>query len=662
MKTPPFLMAAALLFWGWRTELLLWAIPLALILELARLVPTRWEFTLTDLKRVFDLCCLLVGGEAVILLSAQDRVWGEMSFKFAQWLPFSLFPIMLAQAYGSTERMPFTVFSLFLRRYVDSALAKKTANVSYLYFCICLLGASATARETIYFFPIVAILISLALVSVRPQRTRLLTWCALVGLAGLAGLGGMRGLSTMQSTLEASLVRWIALYFHRDPDVRESRTAIGRMGRVKLSGRIVLRVTPEGGEAPPGLLREVVYDHYKNGVWHATNANDFIPGYVNQTTDTAMLMAPTKVQHQVRIAAYLNGGQGLLPLPQGTFELRDLPVGTLNTNRMGTAKVDGGPGLINFLALYGPGASFEGPTNSADLEVTENERPVLEQITGELQLAGKSDTQIIHALQQFFENQFTYSLNITSKHIDTTGSKTAVGQFLTEARSGHCEYFATSTVLLLRQAGIPARYVTGYGVEETSKSGKTYIVRERHAHAWTLVYRKGSHRWEELDTTPASWDQVELERASVWENFSDAWSRLTFEFLKWRYSKTSYILYLRWLLVPLIAFFLWRLLANQRRKRGNGKKSANGEPIWPGWDSDFYRIEDRLSQAEQGRMPNEFFGSWVRRISPPSPEKLDRLSKLHVRLRFDPKSLNEAERQELKRGVEEWLAKYEGRG
>ena len=33
MKTPPLLLAAALLFWGWQTELLLFAIIMAAILE-----------------------------------------------------------------------------------------------------------------------------------------------------------------------------------------------------------------------------------------------------------------------------------------------------------------------------------------------------------------------------------------------------------------------------------------------------------------------------------------------------------------------------------------------------------------------------------------------------------------------------------------------------
>ena len=35
---------------------------------------------------------------------------------------------------------------------------------------------------------------------------------------------------------------------------------------------------------------------------------------------------------------------------------------------------------------------------------------------------------------------------------------TPLADFLLRTRSGHCEYYATATVLLLRAAGIPARY------------------------------------------------------------------------------------------------------------------------------------------------------------------------------------------------------------
>ena len=42
-------------------------------------------------------------------------------------------------------------------------------------------------------------------------------------------------------------------------------------------------------------------------------------------------------------------------------------------------------------------------------------------------------------------------------------------RFLCEHRTGHCEYFATATTLLLRAAKIPARYAVGYAKPRTAQ-------------------------------------------------------------------------------------------------------------------------------------------------------------------------------------------------
>lgn len=73
--------------------------------------------------------------------------------------------------------------------------------------------------------------------------------------------------------------------------------------------------------------------------------------------------------------------------------------------------------------------------------------------------------------------------------------------FLTQSHRGYCVHFATSTVLLLRSAGIPARYVTGYAVDPVID---TWVeVTEDDAHAW-VEYYVGGVGWLPLDPTPAS--------------------------------------------------------------------------------------------------------------------------------------------------------------
>lgn len=72
--------------------------------------------------------------------------------------------------------------------------------------------------------------------------------------------------------------------------------------------------------------------------------------------------------------------------------------------------------------------------------------------------------------------------------------------FLEESDTGYCTHFATAATVLLRAAGVPARYVTGYTVNVTA--GETTIVREEHAHAWVEYFAPGVG-WVILDPTPS---------------------------------------------------------------------------------------------------------------------------------------------------------------
>ena len=73
--------------------------------------------------------------------------------------------------------------------------------------------------------------------------------------------------------------------------------------------------------------------------------------------------------------------------------------------------------------------------------------------------------------------------------------------FLFEARSGHCEYFASSMAIMLRTVGIPTRIVNGFLPGEYNSIGGSYIVRQSDAHSWVEVYAPGKG-WLEFDPTP----------------------------------------------------------------------------------------------------------------------------------------------------------------
>lgn len=74
--------------------------------------------------------------------------------------------------------------------------------------------------------------------------------------------------------------------------------------------------------------------------------------------------------------------------------------------------------------------------------------------------------------------------------------------FLTEGDSGYCVHFASATAVLLRAAGVPARYVTGYMFQ--AETGTPVTVREYQAHAWVEYYEDRLGIWLVLESTPAT--------------------------------------------------------------------------------------------------------------------------------------------------------------
>lgn len=70
-----------------------------------------------------------------------------------------------------------------------------------------------------------------------------------------------------------------------------------------------------------------------------------------------------------------------------------------------------------------------------------------------------------------------------------------------QERRGHCQYFATASVLMLRRAGHQARCVAGFASNEYDERG--VVFRGLHAHAWIEVVDREGH-WRRVDPTPAA--------------------------------------------------------------------------------------------------------------------------------------------------------------
>jgi hypothetical protein len=400
--------------------------------------------------------------------------------------------------------------------------------------------------------------------------------------------------------------------------------------------------------------------------WAAGVSRKDFESVLASTNGTTWVLLPGKTNAAaINIACYLDGRSqdsrnplGLLPLPTGSGQLENLDAYILQKNSLG-AVLEEGPGLVIFDADYGPGVTMDFPPTKMDLSVPPDEIPALEQVISEIKPSGPEEQLTLQAVNGFFQDKFSYSLWLGPGTLTGT-NETPLSRFLLRTRSGHCEYFATATVLLLRQLKIPARYAVGYAVHETAGHG--YVVRERDAHAWCLVWNQPAQTWQDFDTTPPSWVAEENKRASSLQWLSDFQSWIWFQISQFRWGKTPVRQYLLWALIPVLALLLYQIISRRSHKRRQRKQSASADTLtsWPGLDSEFYQLETKLAGQGVARQPGETLSFWLERaLTHPVPAHLRvplrELLRLHYRHRFDPRGLSGPDREKLKHQARECL-------
>lgn len=701
LRTPPLLIGASLLFWGWQIGLPLLGALLGALIEASRVVGLRWDLTEKDFRRIWDFTMFLFVGVLVYLFASgegpnalagffanaspgtQGRAMQETAqsmLAFFRWLPAIFFLLVIAQAYSSCEVIPWATFSFLLRRR-QAQLATPPqpgagANTAYPYFSICIFASGMNVGTDYWFFAGVTFLVACALWSQRSRRYSPAVWIALLLLSAGVGFVAQRGFMELSNWANNTSAAWLMQFVGAGTDPKESRTALGRLGKLKLSAKIVLRVEPKDNQPVPPLLREASYQFFKFPDWAGAGKIRDFENTISETNATTWLFPTTRPVHgAVTISQFLtrrgqDARRGLLAVPHGIVRLERLGAFVLSTNQLGVVRVDEGPGLITYDAYFASGSTIDAPPDRSktgqeikDLDVPSDERPVLRKIVNELQLSGRSTQDILRVVTAYFTTNFEYSTWLPgTRRVDT--NLTALGHFLLHERKGHCEYFATAAALLLRQAGIPARYAVGYSVQE--RSGNKYVVRQRHAHAWCLAWVDGA--WHDFDITPGSWVEAEAARASWTERISDGWSALWFEFSRLRWGLTDWRKYLLWFFGPVLLVLLFRLFFGKRWRRLREQRRLKQEStLLPGADSEFYQLEEELSRRSLPREPNETPLHWMERACEQTlfqglREPIEEILRLHYRHRFDPSGLSNEDRAQLKSAVHDCLRRLRRAG
>ena len=147
--------------------------------------------------------------------------------------------------------------------------------------------------------------------------------------------------------------------------------------------------------------------------------------------------------------------------------------------------------------------------------------------------------ELARAMEKYFlePGRFHYTLNMNDIKAKRQPSVDPIEDFVSNHRSGHCEYFASALALMLRSQGIPARLVIGYRPSEFNYVGHYYIVRQRDAHAWVEAYltleeigdemlwteeQHAGGGWLRLDPTPAQERDSELGQRDLLDRASES--------------------------------------------------------------------------------------------------------------------------------------------
>ena len=284
---------------------------------------------------------------------------------------------------------------------------------------------------------------------------------------------------------------------------------LGDVGKIKSNPTVVMRVEyiQDGENYKPEsriLWRGVVLDHYDGKTWTSTLGTEFkIRNQPGTGLSLFRVSSPTEVvQQNVYMesfdAPYLFT-HGIPLFMDGNFIQLQMDkhfVFKTGDSRLGPRKYT----LVSEISDTDISYNLDVPDSDPSLfpdrflqlpEISHKTQHLAESLAQ----GTRSDKERADNILNHFAD-FKYTLKM-----ENDPDKTALEHFLFQRKEGHCEYFASAMVILLRSAGVPARLVNGFVGVEWNEWGNYLIIRQNHAHSWVEVFLPGKG-WTVYDPTP----------------------------------------------------------------------------------------------------------------------------------------------------------------
>ena len=667
---PRLLLGVAFLFWGGMAGQPLVGLLAALFVEGHKWLPAlRWDFDEPAFLKAWYLTVVFVlfGAVSVWLDGPSPR----RIYDVFTWLPVLLLPMQFVQSYGTRPTIPVYIFTLAARTRIEREkklgrlVESRKVSFGWVTLTAIILGAALGRNaESTIFVPCVVAIVAWALREIRGEKSSVAPWLAAVLAVSMLGLAGQVGMQRFYDWL----ARGAGLYgrSHIMKSLRSTQIALGGLGDEKNSSRIFWRLLDIEGPCPE-LLRTATYNHYLAGYWKNYFPRDGYDQLVEQfpifgfDTLPAPVAGPDDVLYQVfdsseetdpapaALPKFTLLGRveqkSLLPTPPGIRSLRDPATDWIEKNPMGTVRLYPQSSVLETRVCWNDKRDIDAPPwiggqIEPDLLIPRDEAETIHAVARQLGLdKAQSFQEKVLILQAFFLRHFRYSRYLDGK-TSSIRPWGAIGRFLTKGRAGHCEYFATATTLLLRDAGVPARYSIGFAVNEVHPARHEALVRGTHAHAWCRAWNAETKRWVDVDLTPPGWESIDAGTGTDWtRRLLDRLQILYEDFIAWRARSETGNLFgiVLWVAGSLLGIYIvWHLARSRRRTDPAHNLSGPASPPLP---PALRRLVHAARRRLGPRPPGLPLGTWLAQLedTPLGPDpQLRELISLHARLRFDP--------------------------
>lgn len=675
LHPPPRLhTGCSLLFWGAMCGRPLIGLAAALATEAHQWLRLRWNFDDDACSRAWQLTSILTAMVAVMLLVEGTRLTALP--ELLSWLPALMLPVQFVQSYGMRQGIPLSSISYFARRQKQRALRlglpweTREFHFGNVTFFLCLVAATVGKESQSWMF-LAGLLVLIGWRVLGDGKCRASVLLPVLALCGLGALVGEFSIRKMEERFG-----WRGSSKQNRFNPSYNSTLIGTVGEVTLSPEIEWRLRPVQGP-PPSLLRTASYSFFQGSTWQAPKVpeRDFV-GLENEIINEETLYlayrperpdaeAPSGFEPQSIVSRPVFTLRGAandgdpLPLPGDVSGISQIEVEAIECNSYGTIRINPKEPVINGNVYWRGDTHPEPPPGAREsFRIPTDERETVRAIAREIGIQdGAGDIPgTLARLKTWFFHEFRYSLQLDISRRTTKGDETGpISRFLTTQRSGHCEYFATAAVMLLREAGIPARYATGFAVVEPRPDRKEFVIRGTHSHAWCRVW--DGRRWIDFDPTPSDWTAVGFPKPTLSQRFEDFMKCVREDFFVWRANPTNQLIItlvmsgIGCALGSVVVVKLWR----SRSVVSN--TPAGAIPARPQQGrTPFHDLEPLIRRRGGKRLPGEPYPQWAKRILQPYAEgaMIDEAVTLHQKLRFDPQSTPPGLRErleELARGL-----------